>query len=741
MTEHYGRYRDDYDDEYDDYEDDAADHGDEGDAADHGDEGDAAEDHAAAERLDAADYDDHGAAHDTQDYEVRHDDGPERVDAADAADYGGDRRFLMEAADEVLDDPAVHESASSERIRRMKGGRRVQARDRRTGRWIPPDIRRFGQPVFWPADEPHEAPGPARRMDIDPFEVRRNVCSQALRTPLASGSELARARGLDEAEVTEAAQFLQQQGLLRSISFGCLLRPTARYWLAPEYVDGGPRGDLAQAFLSWHSNDGIGSLLRYSLPRVESINQIAARYAVDGWTLEGVAWVERDAVQAVGLYNSIESPQVKSVVYFVWVSQWDTEREIWERLADVPAAVRRITEPGIAGHVILVGADRWAVARALPMAVESLMASGVEPDHVAAWTYAGGWQAASGASMLDGAARPFTPTLATVRLDRFVWPRSRRRLGKTRLETVINRCPWTRLDARTLYRTLGLVGEYPGGSIAQYGALAGESDSELITRKRLATLLKLGLAREVGRAGVPSLGTADRPETLSARGRGQMRYRVSLGPKGEGEPPKRQPGESREDHARRTANGAFRLMLDHGELSHSEIVRRSGVGKLEDRFGDRLVHEDVLVDFLGRFTVLGCEVVPASRASTADEEGYGIDPDGMLYGSSRVGTGYHYFELERSHLGPTAIKARLEKYLLRRTSYPLAVVCWTDLGARHFDRIGQELGVPVVATSIPRLREIGLSGPAWIHHGQDVAVSPVPCPPQPATPPPPPAAL
>ena len=111
----------------------------------------AAADHGAAERLDAADYDDHGAADDTPDYKVRHDDDPERVDAADAADYGGDDRLLMEAAVDdrlLLDDPAVHESASSDSVRRMKRGRGFQARARRDGPWIPPDLRRFGQPVF-----------------------------------------------------------------------------------------------------------------------------------------------------------------------------------------------------------------------------------------------------------------------------------------------------------------------------------------------------------------------------------------------------------------------------------------------------------------------------------------------------------------------------------------------------------------------------------------------------------------
>ena len=476
---------------------------------------------------------------------------------------------------------------------------------------------------------------------------------------------------------------------------------------------------MEQAVLSWHSDAGIGSLLRYSLPRIESINQVAVRYVVDGWALEGVAWAERDAVQAIGLYNWKQLPQVKSLVYFVWVSQWDTEREIWERLTDLPEAVSRITQPGLSGSVALIGADRWAVTKALPMAIESLSASQVEPADLAAWTYAAG---------LAGCQRGVPAGRRCPATSGQPWPRSgwtgssglgsQRSLGKTKLSSIINACPWTRPDSRTLYRTLKLVGEHPGASIAHYGALAGESDSELISRKRLGTLLDLGLAREAEIAGVANLGTPDRPEVLSARGRGQMRYRVSLGPKGEEEPAKRKPGESKEDHTRRTANGAFRIMLDHGELSYREIVRRSGVGKLEDRLADRLGHEDILVDVLGRLTVLGCEVVPASRARTVDAEGYGIDPDAMLYCTSPVGTGYHFFELELSHLNPGEIEPRMKKYSQRRTSYPLAVVCKTDLGARHFDRIGQRDGGPRRGyLSPPPPNTIGLLRPGLASSG------------------------
>ena len=731
MAEDYsygsGRYRDEYDDAAEDYE------------AGYGDSDD------DAEYLDAADYGDHDDYGYEDDTDLLTDESVE------------DQRLLTGVVDEpvndVLDDPAVNESPAYERIRRMKGS----ARARRKGNWKPPDLTGYGLPFFWPVKGPDETQGPARRRPLS--ITKRDVLFQVIMQPLVSCAELARILDLDEDVVKGAVQALQEEGLLRSVSFGCLMQPTARYWAAPGNVDAFPLSDCDRAVLSWHSDDGIGCLLKYDIPRVESVNQVAVRYARDGWALEGVAWVEGEAVQAVALYHRRGSPKVRSTVSFMWVGRWDTEQNIWERLEGLPAAVSRITQSGLSGSVALIGADRLAVTRALPMAVESLSACQVEPADVAAWAYAGGWQAASGASMLDGAAgQPFTPALAPVQLDRFVWPKSQRSLGKTRLASIINSCPWTRGDARTLYQTLVDIGEFPGCSIAHYAALAGRSDKDTTTRERIGTLLDLGMVREADRAGVANLGTPDKPEVFSKRGRGQMRYRVSLSPKGEVELAeklaeklagklaeklagklakklaKKLAGKAWEAHTRPTANGMYRIMLDHGELSYREVVRRSGVFKIWDRLGDRLVHEDVLVDVLGRFTVMGGEVAPASRAITVHSKGLRIEPDGLLFCCSPVGIGYHYFELELSHLGPSEIRPRIEKYALRLTSYPLAVVCKTDRGARHFDRIGQELGVPVVATSILRLKKIGVSGPAWIHHGQEVFVTPVPCPPQPAAP-------
>ena len=203
------------------------------------------EDDAAAESLDAVDYTDHDADHGAKD------------DADVSAEkFAGDARFLTEEVHEVLDDPAVDESAADERILRMKNSRRGQLWARRKREWQPPDLRRYGPPVFWPADEPH-VPGPARRPAIDPFDVRYDVLRQVIMTTLVSCPEIARAKGRDEVQVMQAAQYLQKRGRLRIVSFGCRLPRTTRYWLAPDHFDGGSWSDLAPAVMSWHSNDGI----------------------------------------------------------------------------------------------------------------------------------------------------------------------------------------------------------------------------------------------------------------------------------------------------------------------------------------------------------------------------------------------------------------------------------------------------------------------------------------------------
>ena len=674
------------------------------------------------------------------DYDHGSDDGDQsdyrHEDAADVLtdEPVDDRRLLTGAVDEpvhdLLYDLTVDESAAYERIGRMKGSWRGRARARRQGPWILPDLRGFGPPVYWPVEDPDEA-GKLARRPMGPSELEAAIRQQVRMQPLVSCSEVARNVELEEVVVTKTLQALQQQGKLKSVKVGCLMRPTARYWEARESHDGGHLDLSERAALSWHRDDAIGSLLRYDLPKVESINQAAVRYATAGWELRGLAWVAGEAVQAVGLYQWRQWDFVKGLIYFVWIPRWDTEQAIWERLAALPEAVGRITGPGLTGHVVLIGPDRWAVTRALPMAVECLKAWKVRPSNVAAWTYADGWQAASGASMLGGGAKPFRPALSAAAVDRFRWPLSLRRLGRTKLESVIKKCPWTRPDACTLYLYLGLVAEHPGGSIAHYAALAGKGEKDRLTWKRIRELVNLGLVREAGIAGMVNMSAADRASLLSERGQGQMRYRLSLSPKGEKELAEKQVGEQRVAHARPTANGAHRVMLDHGGLSYSEIVRRPGVGKVADRLGHRRVHDDILVDILGRHRLIGIETVPASRAITANAAGERVEPDGMLHCTSPVGSGPHYLELELSQLGPAAVRVRIKRYSLLRTSYPLAVICGTDLGARHFDRIGQELGVPVVATSIPRLRKIGLSGPAWLHQGQEVFVSPVACPPAP----------
>ena len=666
-----------------------------------------------------------------------------------------------EPVDEVLDDPAVGESPEHGRFRRLKGPRRPRG-------WVPPDLREYGLPVFWPVNDPRKArrPGPGESPVLPRIWDLQNVLHQILMTPLASCSELARVLALDESLVTGALEELEREGLLRKVSFGCLLPRTDRHWVDPVNFDGAPVEEAERAVLTWHRNEGVGCLLRWDMPRVESINQVAAMYAVNGWALERIAWVDWEAVHAVARYHRRGSPEDRSTVAFMWVGQWDSELETWARLGDLPEAVGRITPLGMAGSVALVGADRWAVARALPMAVERLKDAGVRPGNIAAWTHVHGrgWQAASGASMLDGAGRPFSPTLAPVQLGRFVQPRARRRLGRTTIEGIIAECPWTRRDGPTLYQYFNQVAEHTGASIAQHSALRGKSRKDRSAWKAFGDLLRLGLILEVGSFGRANLPAHERSQLLSLRGQGRMRYRVSLVRKtetllaqlakklaeGQDEESTRelakklgdlaslarltvgQPENSGKQDNRPAANGAFQLMLNHGRLSLGVIVRRSGLVRLADRLGDRRIHDDILVDLLGCFCLLGCEVAPTSRALTVNLKGIWIASDGVVYCSSPAGNGHHRLELELSHLGPKKIRTRLEKYGQQFISYPLLVVCATDLGARHYDGIGQELGVAVVATSIPRLHEKGFSGPAWFHQGREVYVTPVPCPPEPA---------
>lgn len=679
---------------------------------------------------------------------------------------------LAEPVSYVWEDPTeAVESASDERIGYMKYSWKGRARARRVGSWIPPDLRGYGPPVFWAVGDHEESLGPPRYTHMTRWEIESDILRQVRMQPLVSGPEMAFNHQLDEAVVEEILQAFQRQGKVKTVKFGCLMRPTARYWEAREGINIRNLASFDRDALSWHRDDAIGSLLKYDMPKVESINQVAVRYATGGWELQRLAWVEEEAVQAMAVYRRRDGGSEQAIVYFVWVPLWASDREVKERLEALHPAVFWITRTGISGQVVLVGPDRWAVARALPMAVHCLKSWHVKPANIAAWTYSGGWQAASGASMLDSAAQPFRPVLSAAAVERFVWPVSLRRLGRENLESVMKKCAWTRRDSCTLYEYFMIACEFVGGSIPHFAALRGKSDRDRLAWKRISVLVELGLLLEVGIFGVANLPKRERAELLSERGHGQMRYRPSMTTKVEKmlaelamllaekqagilteEDAKKLAGleerlgglvklaglagqlseESGKKKSRPSANGAFRLMLNHGHLSYREIVRRSGLASLADRLGGRLIHDDILLDILCILRLMGCEVVPTSRSITYTLNGREIKSDAVVYCSSPAGTGHHRVEFERFHLGEREIRARLERYALAYISYPLLAVCRTDRGAERFDRIGRELGVPVVATSLARLREFDPDVPAWIHHGQKVHVTPVSCPPAPA---------
>lgn len=333
------------------------------------------------------------------------------------------------------------ESASDERLGHINRSWRGQARARREGSWIPPDLRAYVPPVFCPVGDQDKSHERARSAHMTPWEVELKILRQVRMQPLVSCSEVARHQQLEVAVVEADARALQRQGKLKGVKFGCLMPPTARYWEARESIDFGKLDSIDRDALSCHRDYAIESLLKYDAPKVDSINQLAVRYATGGWGLKRLAWVEEEAVQAVAVYQRGDGGSEQGLVYFVWLPLWASDREVNERLEALHAAVFLITRPGLSGPVVLVGPDRWAVAEALPLAVHCPKARRVKPANIAAWTYSGGWQAASGTSMLNSAAQPFRPTLSATAVDRFAWPVSLRRLGREILETLIENCP------------------------------------------------------------------------------------------------------------------------------------------------------------------------------------------------------------------------------------------------------------------------------------------------------------
>ena len=108
-------------------------------------------------------------------------------------------------------------------------------------------------------------------------------------------------------------------------------------------------------------------------------------------------------------------------------------------------------------------------------------------------------------------------------------------------------------------------------------------------------------------------------------------------------------------------------------------------------------------------------------------EGGAIVPDAMVYVTEGpYGPEWHYLEYERYVRGEFRARRKLRGYAAndRREVWPLMIVVWDETVEGIFHRVGSELGVLMLTSTMERLRRHGPAGNSacWSMYGRGVYV-------------------
>ena len=138
------------------------------------------------------------------------------------------------------------------------------------------------------------------------------------------------------------------------------------------------------------------------------------------------------------------------------------------------------------------------------------------------------------------------------------------------------------------------------------------------------------------------------------------------------------------------------------------------------------LHEDGVMFAVGGMIEGGLSVASGWR-SWEGVEGGAIVPDAMVYVTEGpYGPGWHYLEYERYVRGEFRARRKLRGYAAndRREVWPLMIVVWDEVVEGIFHRVGSELGVLMLTSTMERLRRHGPVGNAmcWSMYGRGVYV-------------------
>ena len=514
---------------------------------------------------------------------------------------------------------------------------------------------------------------------------------------MATTSQLRSGTDLSAAQAKRGMQDLRERNFVRSVAFGCLLPKVDHHFLTTEGLDFFEASDEQR---SWHSLDAVGNLLIYDLLKVEAVNDIATLCVTDGWKLEGVQWFEgqEPAMDAVAAYRH---PDHDSPAYrvFCCTSPMNNEWERCRQLEQLPESLRaqavHPTKSFYPADLCIVEADEWGAARSLSVAVD-LLYGWISFSQITAWYYDGdGWRVSDGPSTITGSTpmdlAPFEDLVeATTNSLRPV--ASGRKLGPRYFDRILNASIWETGRGRALFHVLRVLCDYSVISAPHLTALAGkwrndkgqndkgQNDKE--TPARLAELMDLGLAVME----VPKVRTSARLR-VSRRGHGGPRF----GP---------------------TAAGRH-LMWLAWRCRPKDLYTRSEHSFFESGKWS-CPHQDATYEILAQFREEGRTVAPGWRAHATLANGNTIEPDGMVWASTRWGRLWCFLEVEFSDTSVRAFKTRCERYGSgdRLESHPLFMVLRNELAETNFRQAVAQFApdLRVMTTNLRRLRRGGVMG-------------------------------
>ena len=104
-----------------------------------------------------------------------------------------------------------------------------------------------------------------------------------------------------------------------------------------------------------------------------------------------------------------------------------------------------------------------------------------------------------------------------------------------------------------------------------------------------------------------------------------------------------------------------------------------------------------------------------------------VSSDAVVFLEDSIfGLGWVYLEYELSARGPKRVAKKLKNYLAtsRSDNRPLLVVCWNDNAEKNFQQAGWEANLPMLTTTLDRLKKHGPFGSfdCWSLYGHRVRI-------------------